>query len=143
VSNIAKDRLPRTTRLDIGDVYAGLTSSDAVPAARAALERLVDVIVELSGTMAATSEAEARAKWLAESIATVDAIERARVLAVLDGWRTSGDYRRTWTMGWRNACVLRNHDMATGGLVLERYWEGSTPDAARAAAAKAIEAGEV
>lgn len=71
--------------------------------------------------------------------------ERARVVGVLDAWRagTQVSYRATWCMGWRDACSLQLHDIATGELMSQRDFEGRNADAARAAAAKATEAGEV
>lgn len=75
----------------------------------------------------------------------VEALERARVVGVLDAWRsgTQVSYRATWCMGWRDACVLQLHDIATGELVSQRDFEGRNADAARAAAAKAISEGAV
>jgi len=69
------------------------------------------------------------------------ALERARVVGVLDGWRQVAG--RTWTLAYRDSCILRAHDMATGAIVGEHVFDGQSPDKARAAAAKAIEAGEV
>jgi hypothetical protein len=72
-----------------------------------------------------------------------EAPERARVVGVLDAWRKLKP-DRWWDMdsegglSVRSMCVLH-------GPQPEEDWEyfGDTPDAARAAAAKAIEAGEV
>lgn len=73
------------------------------------------------------------------------ALERARVAGDLDAWRIGAQVadRATWCMGWRNACVLQKHDMATGELVSEHVFEGSDPHAARAAAVKAIKEGKL
>jgi hypothetical protein len=82
-----------------------------------------------------------------------DAIERARVVGVLDAWRAQSDYR-----AW--GCSLPSVSIDSSGQILGfachletigapgepahgRVYRGATPDAARAAAAKAIEAGEV
>lgn len=72
-------------------------------------------------------------------------IERARVVGVLDAWaerneehpfitqRGESDEAERWCC-WRENYV---------GETVQCYFYGPTPDAARAAAAKAIEAGEV
>lgn len=71
------------------------------------------------------------------------ALERARVVGVLDAWAAvpALDSDRSWATrcveeGLLFACHLVTHDS-------NRKWFGKTPDAARAAAAKAIESGEV
>ena len=68
-------------------------------------------------------------------------LERARVVGVLDAWVTVS-VERSWECiraasdaGWYARCFA--------GSALLYCGAGSTPDAARAAAAKAIEAGEV
>lgn len=72
-----------------------------------------------------------------------EALERARVVGVLDAWAAgpAPDSDRSWATrcveeGRLFACHLVTHDS-------NRKWCGKTADAARAAAAKAIEAGEV
>lgn len=69
------------------------------------------------------------------------ALERARVVGVLDAWAEK-------TKGWWTTDTFLTPGIA--GWVCEMEWPGGkrtfsreTPDAARAAAAKAIEAGEV
>ncbi len=77
----------------------------------------------------------------AEDEATLAALERARVVGVLDVWA-----EKHKSLNWASwpdcgpngyACCLTHLDDST------RDFYGPTPDAARAAAAKAIEAGEV
>jgi hypothetical protein len=83
--------------------------------------------------------------------AIVKALERARVIGVLDAWAsspfdgTSVHARRVSAMpahmgsGWR--CYLQ---IGVGAMNCRAHkFSGATPDAARAAAAKAIEAGDV
>lgn len=74
--------------------------------------------------------------------AIAEALENARVLEILDNWRLSLS-GGTWTMGFRNSCLLRIHDLATGQVDREYVFDGRTPSAARAAAAAAILAGSV
>ncbi len=75
------------------------------------------------------------------------ALERARVVAVLDGWAREDKQQRSWTSGPREGgpiigrgsadywCTLR-------GVESAYYW-GHTEDAARKASADAIEKGDV
>lgn len=71
-----------------------------------------------------------------------DALERARVVGVLDAWQSADRLSRESALfhtsghSWCIALVSNS-----GGT--RSYFYGDTPDAARAAAAKAIEAGEV
>lgn len=69
------------------------------------------------------------------------ALERARVVAVLDGWAETspGCGWRMTDMGSTPTCTL----YPTVRTAEARHFTASTPDAARAAAARAIEAGEV
>ncbi len=71
---------------------------------------------------------------------TMEQLERARVVAVLDGW---ADRNRTCPA----PCANRVDEFTDGGawrVIVTGYpwFFGATPDAARAAAAKAIESGE-
>lgn len=74
-----------------------------------------------------------------EATALAEALERARVVAVLDGWAEKHGARyqllSLGAIGCRVSLVKR------GATPL--HLDGPTPDAARAAAARAIEAGEV
>lgn len=68
-------------------------------------------------------------------------VERDRVASVLDGWADKPNRARSWEVlkrddGWD--CMLHS---GTGKTLFAGVQ--STPDAARAAAARAIEAGEV
>ncbi len=71
------------------------------------------------------------------------ALERARVVGVLDAWAKGSK-----SLGWeccdcdkQTCCTLEITENGGATRTIEYY--GATPDAARAAAAKAIEAGEV
>jgi hypothetical protein len=73
-------------------------------------------------------------------------LESARVVGVLDAWVTRGvdGCNRCWRQKLYvtrlgSSWVLNLLDTETS---FEREWAGENPDAARAAAAKAIEAGE-
>ncbi|HEY6924451.1 MAG TPA: hypothetical protein VI653_13350 [Steroidobacteraceae bacterium] len=72
------------------------------------------------------------------------AIERARVVGVLDAWADALGYR-VWAMirnssgGW----AVELHEGADGQEASTVLGHANTPDDARAAAAKAIEAEEV
>ncbi len=68
-----------------------------------------------------------------------EAIERARVVGVLDAWRQLVPYTRvmSYDVGDRSALSLQRP------LKQSRVWVAESSDAARASAAKAIEAGEV
>jgi hypothetical protein len=111
-------RLPRSTQLDLGDVRAALSSTEALPAGKAAFERLAAML---------------------ESEEHLAALERARVVGVLDGWaeRTGIEpaiYRSMSKPGlWCCDCDGFSDPDA------RRCFYGDTRDAVRAAAAKAIE----
>ncbi len=70
------------------------------------------------------------------------ALERARVVGALDAWAADG-HGREWAIRIANVgepwCVMRQNGLLLSSLSRR----GDSPDAARAAAAKAIEAGEV
>ncbi len=78
--------------------------------------------------------------------AVTEALERARVVAVLDGWAQANP-------GWAWRCIETGARCCCEGVFIHNNREplnderfdcyGPTPDAARAAAARAIEAGEV
>jgi len=71
--------------------------------------------------------------------AVSEALERARVVAVLDGWADKpGRSHSTGTYATACICFLEGKQTGDGG-----EFSGPTPDAARAAAARAIENGEV
>ena len=72
-----------------------------------------------------------------------EALERARVVGVLDAW-AKGAKALEWgvTDCTEQACCTLQVTHA-GGAVKDTDFYGATADAARAAAAKAIEAGEV
>jgi hypothetical protein len=67
------------------------------------------------------------------------ALERARVVGVLDAWASDGyrEHRAMASSDGRGVCALFNYARKSP------YFYGKTIDEARAAAAKAIEAGEV
>lgn len=72
------------------------------------------------------------------------ALERARVVAVLDGWadkERGWHTSETWDKGDQAWLVMLHGPHSEIGS--EPSFTGPTPDAARAAAARAIEAGEV
>ena len=74
----------------------------------------------------------------------LDMIERARVVAVLDGWAAKHKLPTPAPRDFGNGCfeVWLCQSREPGHKHSQGY-VGETPDAARAAAAKAIEAGEV
>ena len=76
----------------------------------------------------------------AQHRAITEALERARVVAVLDGWAVTG--RRNVPQVQR-ALSGPGWSVLVAGAERDYFFEGPTPDAARAAAARAIEAGEV
>lgn len=71
-----------------------------------------------------------------------EAVERARVVGVLDAWakRVAG---RAHTMRNGDMSEVCDLEFVNGRTKHNKGFFGPTPDAARAAAAKAIEAGEV
>ncbi len=80
-------------------------------------------------------------------------IERARIVGVLDAWADAGErwQGRSWMYEFCESSTGNNHcitleyngDAEVGHVEDWDSYTGPTPDAARAAAAKAIEAGEV
>lgn len=73
-------------------------------------------------------------------------LERARVVGVLDAWQAAQPARAPKTV--RRRVEVRRGDFGDWECcceTLDRFYKfgGPTPDAARAAAAKAIESGEV
>lgn len=74
---------------------------------------------------------------------SLEALERARVVAVLDGW--AGKHARAfWRVEQGDDCICVG-EVDEGARGVRRHFRHAahTPDAARAAAARAIEAGEV
>lgn len=76
-----------------------------------------------------------------------DAVERARVVGVLDAWAIKQKGEQ-WSL--REEEVFENETEAEAfrftvvlGFDEDHYYSAPTPDAARSAAAKAIESGEV
>ena len=75
-----------------------------------------------------------------------EALERARVVAVLDGWaqyRGPAGRGGQWYVVQDTVCVLHVLPPGAESELPPHYFDGPTPDMARAAAARAIEAGEV
>lgn len=79
---------------------------------------------------------------LADMDVVAKALKCARGVRTLDDWRQSLS-GGTWTMGFRNSCIVRTHDMATGAIDREYVYDGATAHAARADAATAIRSGVV
>ena len=103
--------------------------------------RVADVVDVVSPSLALA--AVATCKGINDPGELRAALERARVVAVLDGWAAQQSHRR-WHL------VNYAHGVAVSRWVVNLTWpageterSGPTPDAARAAAARAIEAGEV
>jgi hypothetical protein len=74
------------------------------------------------------------------------ALECARVVAVLDAWavyRGPAGRGGQWYVVQDTICALHVLPPGADTELPVRYFDGETADAARAAAAKAIEAGEV
>ena len=78
--------------------------------------------------------------------ALLAALERARVVAVLDGWaqyRGPAGRGGQWYVVQDTVCVLHVLPHGAESELPPHYFDGETPDAARAAAARAIEEGSV
>ena len=100
----------------------------------------------MSGSSKVTPEEAAiyQARGLSDPHGLAPMLERARVVGVLDAWADALGHR-VWAMirnssgGW----AVELHEGADGQESSTVLGHATTPDAARAATAKAIEAGEV
>jgi hypothetical protein len=82
-----------------------------------------------------------------------DALERARVVGLLDAWAEARwSFGASWTTARRDVAPddhtayqysCRNETFSDGKRHINREFYGETPDAARAAAAKAIESADL